>query len=114
LQSCETICSREAILFSELSNAEGRVVTMSNQEDHTEPEPLSEEGIHVQLTHSLLDVSALIKLVKSPEAGAIVTFIGESYRFFNIHTGLIIIQELLATTFSLALLFISHTHHMLR
>jgi molybdopterin synthase catalytic subunit len=58
---------------------------MSTPVDHTEPAPLFEEGIHVQLTYTTLDIAALVKFVKSPEAGAIVTFIGESYGILILH-----------------------------
>jgi molybdopterin synthase catalytic subunit len=37
---------------------------------------LSQPNIHVELTHSHLDVLRIMSLVKSPEAGAIVLFAG--------------------------------------
>jgi hypothetical protein len=37
---------------------------------------LSEPNIHVELTHSHLDVLHIMNMVKSPEAGAIVLFAG--------------------------------------
>ena len=46
--------------------------------DPTEIMFLSEPSIHVELTHSHLDVLHTMSLVKSPEAGAVVMFAGIS------------------------------------
>lgn len=38
--------------------------------------PAADDGVHVQLSHSPLDVRALTDLVRRNDAGAVVTFIG--------------------------------------
>lgn len=43
----------------------------------------SEDGIHVSLTHSHLDPLAIMNLVRSPKAGAIVLFAGTTRDSFN-------------------------------
>ncbi|OAA67619.1 Molybdopterin biosynthesis MoaE [Cordyceps fumosorosea ARSEF 2679] len=48
----------------------------NDNDDSGGPWQLSEEGCHVALTHSHLDPSAVMNLVRSPSAGAIVLFAG--------------------------------------
>jgi hypothetical protein len=52
----------------------------SEVEESTEPSPLMDDGIHVQLTYSSIDIRAIIATVKRQEAGAVVTFTGSSPR----------------------------------
>jgi hypothetical protein len=49
----------------------------NHEQDQEDPSPISEDGLHVQLTYSHLDINKIIQLVKRPDAGAIVTFTGE-------------------------------------
>ena len=49
-----------------------------HESNQTEPLPRSEDGLYVQLTYSHLDIASIIQKVKSPEAGAIVTFTGDN------------------------------------
>lgn len=44
---------------------------------------MSRKNVHVGLSEAELDVAAIIKLVKSPAAGAIVTFTGTTRNTFN-------------------------------
>ena len=37
---------------------------------------LTEEGVSVSLTHSQLDITSTLSMVKSPKAGAVVLFAG--------------------------------------
>lgn len=51
--------------------------------DQSDPSPISEDGLHVQLTYSHLNMASIIQKVKRPEAGAIVTFIGDDFLAYS-------------------------------
>ena len=47
-------------------------------EEPNEDQCIKEDGISVALTHGLLDARAVMNEVRSPKAGAIVLFAGQS------------------------------------
>ncbi|KAI9703353.1 MAG: Molybdopterin synthase catalytic subunit [Candelina mexicana] len=80
----------------------------------TDPDPcppphiISEPNIHIELTHSALDIPTVISHVKSPKAGAIVLFAGTTRDTFQTHR----VHSLTYTSYApLALLTLQRIAH---
>ena len=52
-------------------------------EEKLNPDVRSRDGIHVELTHSNLNITSIINTVRSPKAGAIVLFAGIYRMHYN-------------------------------
>lgn len=51
--------------------------TIPNEQSQPQTRSTQDGKVSVQLTHDLLDVTAALARVKSPEAGAVVMFAGK-------------------------------------